>query len=291
MRDLFSGCAYVRTCQSHLRMSICRIWGHAWNVNLRSYSGAWALLIHVLHKDIRRCFLVMEDREDSVAWPLQCTYLVKLSAERSRLLATLTKRKQKSQSTIKVKRVQEEDKSSKEESMYNNSFVLFFGLPLKPAAHNFWHHICIDTFAIGTLQSIIHMHTPSLSKYSCFVTRLCVCMVFMYSIQGTWSYYGCRITLNYDIFQIIPLFSHRSDEIVTEVLAFLKAILFAGNHHVQEGMIHLLDTREERIFTMMQGLLTHAAIAHRERWVKSKVQAVNMMNCMPAPQHKWTPIL
>ena len=58
------------------------------------------------------------------------TYLAKLSAERSQLLATLRKRKQKSQSTIEVKRVQEEDKNSKEESMSNHSFVLFFGLPL-----------------------------------------------------------------------------------------------------------------------------------------------------------------
>ena len=68
--------------------------------------------------------------------------------------------------------------------------------------------------------------------------------------------------------------SHSNDEIVREVLAFLKAILFSGNRHVQEGMAHLLATREERIFIMMQGLLTHAAITHRERGVRSK-QAAN----------------
>ena len=67
--------------------------------------------------------------------------------------------------------------------------------------------------------------------------------------------------------QVIPLLSHPNDEIVREVLAFLKAIMFSGNRHVQEGMAHLLSTREERLFTTMQGLLTHAAITHRERYM------------------------
>jgi len=62
---------------------------------------------------------------------------------------------------------------------------------------------------------------------------------------------------------VIPLLSHPNDEIVREVLAFLKTIMFSGNRHVQEGMAHLLSTREERLFTMMQGLFTHA---HRERY-------------------------
>jgi len=56
---------------------------------------------------------------------------------------------------------------------------------------------------------------------------------------------------------------------VREVLAFLKAIMFSGNRHVQEGMEHLLFTREEHLFTTMQKLLTDAAITHRERWVQS----------------------
>jgi len=67
--------------------------------------------------------------------------------------------------------------------------------------------------------------------------------------------------------QVIPLLSHPNDEIVREVLAFLKTIMFSGNRHVQEGMAHLLSTREERLFTTMQGLLTHAAITHRERYM------------------------
>ena len=73
-------------------------------------------------------FLGDEGQGGQCGWAF--TYLAKLSAERSRLLATLRKRKQKSRSTIEVKRVQEEDKSSKEETMYTHSFVLFFGLPL-----------------------------------------------------------------------------------------------------------------------------------------------------------------
>lgn len=68
---------------------------------------------------------------------------------------------------------------------------------------------------------------------------------------------------------MIPLLSHRNDDIVREVLAFLKAIMFSGNRHVQEGMEHLLSTREEHLFTTMQKLLTYAAVTHRERWVHS----------------------
>ena len=66
--------------------------------------------------------------------------------------------------------------------------------------------------------------------------------------------------------QVTPLLSHPNDEIVREVLAFLKTIMFSGNRHVQEGMAHLLSTREERLFTTMQGLFTNAAITHRERY-------------------------
>jgi len=68
---------------------------------------------------------------------------------------------------------------------------------------------------------------------------------------------------------VIPLLSHPNDEIVREVLAFLKVILFSGNRHVQEGMARLLSTREELLFAKMQGLFTHAAIIHRERWVNA----------------------
>ena len=77
--------------------------------------------------------------------------------------------------------------------------------------------------------------------------------------------HGCRLILTIHLSQMIPLLSHPNDEIVREVLAFLKAILFSGNRDVQEGLEYLLHTREEGLFTTMQGLLTNAAITHRER--------------------------
>ena len=65
--------------------------------------------------------------------------------------------------------------------------------------------------------------------------------------------------------RIVPLLSHPNDEIVREVLAFLKAMLYSGNHHVQEGMNTVFETREERLFTTMVSLLQNAAITFNER--------------------------
>ena len=55
--------------------------------------------------------------------------------------------------------------------------------------------------------------------------------------------------------------------IVCEVLAFLKVILYSGNRTVQEGMKHLLTTREERLFVTMRALLQHSAVTYKERSV------------------------
>ena len=44
-------------------------------------------------------------------------------------------------------------------------------------------------------------------------------------------------------------------------------MLFSGNRTVQHGFEHLLETREERLFTTMRGLLQHAAVTYIERWV------------------------
>ena len=71
-------------------------------------------LKHALHEDIdeERSFLAMEDGEDSVAGPSQRTYLMEssaqMSAERSRWLATLTKKKQRGQFTVEAKRTRRE---------------------------------------------------------------------------------------------------------------------------------------------------------------------------------------
>ena len=71
--------------------------------------------------------------------------------------------------------------------------------------------------------------------------------------------------------QVVPLLSHPNDEIVREVLAFLKVMLYSGNREVQQGFQHLLETREERLFTTMNGLLQHAAVTYKERWVQRMV--------------------
>ena len=66
--------------------------------------------------------------------------------------------------------------------------------------------------------------------------------------------------------RVVPLLSHPNDEIVREVLAFLKAMLYSGNRHVQEGLNTVFDTREERLFTTMAGLLQNAAITFKEKY-------------------------
>ena len=78
---------YVRTFWSHLGMSFC---DHARNVNLPLHSGTRVSLICALHKEVNekwelggQHFLAMEDKQDSTAEPLQCTYLAKSSAETS----------------------------------------------------------------------------------------------------------------------------------------------------------------------------------------------------------------
>ena len=67
------------------------------------------------------------------------------------------------------------------------------------------------------------------------------------------------------LLQVVPLLSHPNEEIIREVLAFLKVMLYSGNRNVQRGFEHLLETREERLFTTMKGLLQHAAVTYIER--------------------------
>ena len=42
-------------------------------------------------------------------------------------------------------------------------------------------------------------------------------------------------------------------------------MLYSGNHTVQKGFEHLMETREEGLFTTMRGLLQYAAITYKER--------------------------
>ena len=60
-----------------------------------------------------RCFLTMEDAEDSAAGPPQCTCFAEPSAERSQWLATLRKRKQRSLWTKKPRRQEENERMCK----------------------------------------------------------------------------------------------------------------------------------------------------------------------------------
>ena len=65
--------------------------------------------------------------------------------------------------------------------------------------------------------------------------------------------------------RVLPLLLHPSEEVTCEVLAFLKAMFYSGNRHVQEGMNVVFQTREETIFKTMGSLLTNAAIMFNER--------------------------
>lgn len=67
--------------------------------------------------------------------------------------------------------------------------------------------------------------------------------------------------------RVLPLLAHPSEEVVCEVLAFLKAMLYSGNRHVQEGMNVVFDTREETLFKIMGRLFHNAAITFEERLV------------------------
>ena len=65
--------------------------------------------------------------------------------------------------------------------------------------------------------------------------------------------------------QVIPLLSQHNEELATEVLAFLEAILHCGNRYVQKGWEEVAKMGEERLFHTMQKMLHTAAIIHRER--------------------------
>lgn len=74
--------------------------------------------------------------------------------------------------------------------------------------------------------------------------------------------------------RVVPMLSHANDEIVREVLAFLKAMLFSGNRHVQEGLNTVFDTREERLFITMVNLLQNSAITFNERYSKQLIHMI-----------------
>ena len=91
MRDLFSQCMCVRTCLSCSEMSI---YTHCLHSRARSETHTSRALTMEVEDREGRCFLTMEDAEDSTPDPLQHTCFAELNAEHSRRLATLRKRKQ-----------------------------------------------------------------------------------------------------------------------------------------------------------------------------------------------------
>ena len=66
--------------------------------------------------------------------------------------------------------------------------------------------------------------------------------------------------------RVLSLLAHpmASEEVVCEVLAFLKAMLYSGNHRVQEGMN---NTREETLVKIMGRLFQNATITFEEQLV------------------------
>ena len=89
-------CTYVHVCNAQE----CQFALICTYVHIRSGTHASrALTIEVPVEDKEeRHFLTMEDAEDSATGHLQCTCFAQLSAERSRRLATLRKRKQRTKS-------------------------------------------------------------------------------------------------------------------------------------------------------------------------------------------------
>ena len=114
-------CACIRMCvHTYVRAYICvshaqecqfaLICNHlhlfALTCTLRNH-GLRALTMEVEDREERR-FLTMEDAEDIATGPPQRMCFAESSAERSRRLATLRKRKQRSQSTKDAKRARRE---------------------------------------------------------------------------------------------------------------------------------------------------------------------------------------
>ena len=120
----------------------------------------------------------------------------------------------------------------------------------------------LDVKCLQLLRALIHNElmqiNPNLKEASASKYRK-RCETRLHPLQNAIQDFGNAAS------RILPLLSHPSDPVRCEVLAFLKALLYSGNRHVQEGMRHLLATREERLFIAMQSLLVNAALAHNER--------------------------
>lgn len=67
--------------------------------------------------------------------------------------------------------------------------------------------------------------------------------------------------------KILPLLRHTNEDISHEALALIKALLYAGNSKVQDGLEYLRHTRDESFFEILKKRVTDATIKLRERYV------------------------
>ena len=68
-----------------------------------------------------------------------------------------------------------------------------------------------------------------------------------------------------ELLQVVPLLSHPKKEIVCEVLAFLKVMLFSGNPTVQRGFEELITKGNDTLLTTVRTILQRETIRHKER--------------------------
>lgn len=122
----------------------------------------------------------------------------------------------------------------------------------------------LDIKCLQILRAIIHNEIikidPTLKENSPSGYRK-RCISKVHPIQNSIQDHGNAVS------RIVPLLSHQNDEIVREVLAFLEAMLYSGNRHIQKGLNSVFDTREERLFTTMASLLQNSANTFKERLV------------------------
>jgi len=121
---------------------------------------------------------------------------------------------------------------------------------------------CLDIKCLQILRALIHNEIVCIDPYlkensaSGYRKR---CISRVHPLQNAIQDFDNAVS------RVVPMLSHPNDSIVCEVLAFLKTVFYSGNRHVQEGMKYLQETREERLFSTVQGLLQNAAVTFNER--------------------------
>ena len=124
----------------------------------------------------------------------------------------------------------------------------------------------LDIKCLQLLRALIHNESvkiesdPDLKDKKPQLYRDC-CRSKVQPIQNSIQEMGNAVS------RVLSMLAHPSEEVVCEVLAFLKAMLYSGNLRVQEGMNVVFDTREETLFKIMGHLFQNATITFEERLV------------------------